>query len=243
MKTITTTIKWRNAAEELPERSCEVVVFKKDSGYLKILPYSAKHGVFNAIDLEPREAAIGHCIAVDYWCHADEIRMALTTFPKEKPLHGKFELARGKKKIKFREEAEKEEAEKNAFAKALKERFADLVSEKSQTGGESVIKMTNEEAIKILKVNAVLSPKATEFCEAVKIAVAAIEKQMPQKPLKRPFDYSELKGKSYYENYDNFLCPSCKKRIISNINGGWVAGRRQKYCDKCGQALDWEGIR
>jgi hypothetical protein len=103
--------------------------------------------------------------------------------------------------------------------------------------------MMNEEAIKILKVNATLSPKATEFCEAVKIAVAAIEKQMPQKPLKRPFDYSELKGKSYYENYDNFLCPSCKKRIISNINGGWVAGRRQKYCDKCGQALDWEGIK
>lgn len=103
--------------------------------------------------------------------------------------------------------------------------------------------MTNEDAIKILKVNAVISPKATEFCEAVKIAVAAIERQMPQKPLKRPFDYSELKGKSYYENYDNFLCPSCKKRIISNINGGWVAGRRQKYCDKCGQALDWEGIK
>lgn len=99
--------------------------------------------------------------------------------------------------------------------------------------------MTNEEAIKILKVNATLSPKATEFCEAVKIAVATIEKQIPKKPLKRPFDCSELKGKSYYENYDNFLCPSCKKRIISNINGGWVAGRRQKYCDKCGQALDW----
>lgn len=220
MKTITTTIKWRNAAEELPERSCEVVVFEKDSGYLKILPYSAKHGVFNAIDLEPREAAIGHCIAVDYWCHADEIRMALTTFPEEKPLHGKFELARGKKKIKFREEAEKEEAEKNAFAKALKERFADLVSEKSQTGGESVIKMTNEEAIKILKVNAVLSPKATEFCEAVKIAVAAIERQIPKKP-------KPISVPAPFETGD-YECPICGNPYIDDT-----------YCSCCGQRLEW----
>lgn len=127
MKTITTKIKWRNAAEELPKESCEVMVFAKDSGYMKILPYSAKHGVFNAIDLEPRETAIGHCIAVDYWCYADEMQPALTTFPEEETLPGKFELARGEKKIQFREEAEKEEAW-NAFEKALKECLAELAS-------------------------------------------------------------------------------------------------------------------
>lgn len=209
MKTITTTIKWHNAAEELPEKSCEVVVFAKDSGYLKILPYSAKHGLFNAIDLEPRETAIGHCIAVDYWCYADEIRMALTTFPEEKPLPGKFELARGKKKIKFREEAEKEEAEKNAFAKALKECLENLASGKSQIGGESVIKMTNEEAIKILKVN-----------EAVKIAVAAIERQIPKKlkPISVPAPFAT----------DDYECPICGNPYIDDA-----------YCSCCGQRLEW----
>lgn len=107
-----------------------------------------------AIDLESRETAIGHCITVDYWCYADEIRMALTTFPEEETLHGKFELARGKKKIKFREEAEKEEAEKNAFAKALKECLENLASGKSQIRGESVIKlrMTPEKVMQVFRI-------------------------------------------------------------------------------------------
>lgn len=109
--------------------------------------------------------------------------------------------------------------------------------------------MTNEEAIKELLADRALygsdivsagdgTPEG-DLMLALDIAVAAVGKQIPQKTLKRPFDYSNSKGKAYYENYDNFLCPSCGKRIISNINGGWVAGRRQKYCDKCGQALDW----
>lgn len=185
MKTITTTIKWHNAAEELPEKSCDVVVWS--SGYCATLNYSARHRLFNVHDSFTETDARRVAIEVQYWCYKEELQDALCPPKKRK--------------------------EKTA--------------------------MTNEDAIKILKVNATLSPKATEFCEAVKIAVAAIERQMPQKPLKRPFDYSELKGKSYYENYDDFLCPSCKKRIISNINGDWVAGRRQKYCDECGQALDW----
>ena len=104
--------------------------------------------------------------------------------------------------------------------------------------------MTNEEAIKKLTTTPVGDGTLdADLILALDIAVAAVEKRIPKKPLKMPFDFSELKGKTYYENYDNFLCPSCKKRIISNINGGWVAGRRQKYCDKCGQALDWEGIK
>lgn len=108
--------------------------------------------------------------------------------------------------------------------------------------------MTNEEAhefLEELQRHLTLYRKmySNELIKANGKAIEALEKQIPKKPVKRPFDCSELKGKSYYENYDNFLCPSCKKRIISNINGGWVAGRRQKYCDKCGQALDWEGIK
>lgn len=220
MKTITTTINWRNAAEELPKESCEVLVWRSSSNSVMLVQYSASHGRFNCCDFCSKELAARVAIAVDYWCYLYEIQMALTTFPEEKPLHGKFELARGKKKIKFREEAEKEEAEKNAFAKALKERFADLVSEKSQTGGESVIKMTNEEAIKILKVNAVLSPKATEFCEAVKIAVAAIERQIPKKP-------KPISVPAPFETGD-YECPICGNPYIDDT-----------YCSCCGQRLEW----
>lgn len=86
--------------------------------------------------------------------------------------------------------------------------------------------MTNEEAIKILKVNAVISPKATEFCEAVKIAVAAIEKQMPQKLLRKLF----------CAKYYSLMCPYCNGPIMGCY--GKVAPR---YCSHCGQALDWKG--
>ena len=225
MKTITTMIKWRNAAEELPEKSCEVVAFAHASGYMKILPYSAKHGVFNAIDLESRETAIGHCITVDYWCYADEMRLALTTFPEEETLHGKFELARGEKKIKFREEAEKEEAKKNAFAKALKERFADLASEKSQTRGESVIKlrMTPEKVMQVFRDSARFYDRedgtlAYFLDDETRAAVIdALYKQIPQ-AMQRAKD----KGLSGY------ICPAC---------GNPYAGNR--YCDRCGQRLEW----
>lgn len=224
MKTITTTIKWHNAAEELPERSCEVVAFAQASGYMKILPYSAKHGLFNALDLEPKETAIGHCIAVDYWCHADEIRMALTTFPEEKPLPVKFEPARGKKKIKFREEAGK-----NAFAKALKERFADLASEKSQTGGESVIKlkMTPQEVMQAFRdsarfmqisyngKNGILAYFLDDETRAA--VIYALHKQIPQ--AMRQVDDAGLRA---------YICPVC---------GNPFAGNR--YCDRCGQRLEW----
>lgn len=217
---IKTKINWRDAKKELPEMSCEVLVWRSSSNSVMLVQYSASHGRFNCCDFCSKELAARVAIAVDYWCYAYEIQMALTTFPEEETLPGKFELARGEKKIQFREEAEKEEAEKNAFAKALKERFADLVSEKSQTGGESVIKMTNEEAIEILKVNAVLSPKATEFCEAVKIAVAAIERQIPKKPkpipVPAPFETSD------YE------CPICGNPYIDDT-----------YCSCCGQRLEW----
>ena len=59
---------------------------------------------------------------------------------------------------------------------------------------------------------------------AMKLAVEALEKQIPKKPL--------------YENtYDDcvvYSCPECKdeKLILSGDN----------YCATCGQALDWSDI-
>lgn len=79
--------------------------------------------------------------------------------------------------------------------------------------------MTNEEAIKILKLNATLAPKATQFCEAVKIAVDAIEKQIPQK------------AHRIEDEFIDYTCPACGNPYIS-----------ENYCGYCGQRLKWEGI-
>ena len=41
------------------------------------------------------------------------------------------------------------------------------------------------------------------------------------------------------EYFDDFLCPFCKNKIISRLDGKWTVGKPKKYCDECGQALDW----
>lgn len=63
-------------------------------------------------------------------------------------------------------------------------------------------------------------------------AIYTLEKQIPKKP------------KSYLVNmkHIDFLCPDCKKKIISKVDGKWVAGKNQKFCDECGKALDWSEL-
>lgn len=229
MKTITTKIKWRNAAEELPEKSCQVVAWIPSSGYCTTLQYSERHRKFNCGDWVDEKLAVRVAINVDYWCYLDEVRLALTTFPEEKPLPGKFEPARGKKKIKFREEAEKEEAEKNAFAKALKERFADLASDKSQTRGESVIKlkMTPREVMQAFRDSARFMQISYNGKDGILAyflddqtragVIYALNKQIPQ-AMRRVDD----------EGLSAYICPMC---------GNPFAGNR--YCDRCGQRLEW----
>lgn len=65
--------------------------------------------------------------------------------------------------------------------------------------------------------------------EEMNIAIEALEKQIPKKT------------KTYLVNmkHIDFLCPNCKKRIVSIVDGEWLAGKNQKFCDECGQALDW----
>lgn len=60
--------------------------------------------------------------------------------------------------------------------------------------------------------------------------IGLIEKQIPKKP---------IIGKANFIDFQDFCCPSCNKKIITKIDGEWIAGRLQKYCDDCGQALDW----
>ena len=88
--------------------------------------------------------------------------------------------------------------------------------------------MTYEEAIKnINALNAVCSQKSlydAEFESALELAILALEKQIPKKPL---------------HMHKNYYCPICKE-------DGWmlwddaIPNDMDEYCGKCGQAIDWE---
>ena len=58
--------------------------------------------------------------------------------------------------------------------------------------------------------------------EAVRMAIDALEKQIPKKPMYIDGDY------------DFPLCPKCRLLVGEN--------EEENYCSVCGQALDWEGI-
>ena len=87
--------------------------------------------------------------------------------------------------------------------------------------------MTYEEAIKnINALNAMRGQKGiydTEFESALELAILALEKQITKKPL---------------HMHKNYYCPICKE-------DGWmlwddaIPNDMDKYCGKCGQAIDW----
>lgn len=91
--------------------------------------------------------------------------------------------------------------------------------------------MTPNMALEII-TNAVQTDKMTvEQDKALSVAQKALEKQGAQKPI--------ILKKYVNITLEDFVCPVCGKRIISKIKGEWISGRLQKYCDNCGQKLDW----
>lgn len=82
--------------------------------------------------------------------------------------------------------------------------------------------MTNEEAIKMLKQwNEDLSPYEKEDIECHNIAISALEKQIPKKPL-------------HWDDCEQFYieCPCCGKRYDSRLG--------YKGCPYCLQAIRLE---
>ena len=86
--------------------------------------------------------------------------------------------------------------------------------------------MKYEEAIKHFKS---LQKRYTKehngrMCEKVNLALEALEKQIPKKPL---------------HMHKNYYCPICKE-------DGWmlwddaIPNDTDKYCGMCGQAIDWK---
>ena len=83
--------------------------------------------------------------------------------------------------------------------------------------------MTESEAIKELQENIDLPFGSNVSKEAAKMAIQALEKQIPKKPIK-----SEKQVIRYVTTY---CCPTCKL----GFTGTGVA----KWCYHCGQKLDW----
>lgn len=88
--------------------------------------------------------------------------------------------------------------------------------------------MTESEAIKICNTISFatsfsnpqgipLNTTKEELTEAMRIAIQALEKQIPKKP-----DFTEDK--------EFALCPCCNGKGLFD---------KQKYCDNCGQKIDW----
>ncbi len=64
-----------------------------------------------------------------------------------------------------------------------------------------------------------------ERCEAYDIAISAIEKQIPKKPIKT----NDETGIRYTDSY---RCPNCGR----SFSGTGIAS----FCYNCGQSLRWE---
>lgn len=81
--------------------------------------------------------------------------------------------------------------------------------------------MTREEAIRIVRFSNVLMYNNPELKEALDMAIADMEKQIPKKPLDIVTEDNE---------FICMICPSCQEIAVEFDD---------KYCRRCGQALDW----
>ena len=87
--------------------------------------------------------------------------------------------------------------------------------------------MTNQKAIKCLKPITEHDVYTSDFQEACKMAIKALEKHIPRKP--------DLEGDGYADwhlVYDTWICPCCEKHYEVDYDD-------YDYCPNCGQAIDW----
>ena len=78
------------------------------------------------------------------------------------------------------------------------------------------------EAINTLKESMVKATRI-ETVECLRTAIDALEKQIPVKPI---------------GVYTDYKCPICSRRVRSG-KGSSSAGKRDNFCQRCGQKLDW----
>lgn len=64
-----------------------------------------------------------------------------------------------------------------------------------------------------------------EVDDAIDLAVNALEKQIPVKPIVKGIVHEYCPPQRY--------CPICERRLKNN--------RHMRFCPRCGQAIDWSG--
>lgn len=89
--------------------------------------------------------------------------------------------------------------------------------------------MTESEASTILKTEIVHHPECSIFAEALGLAIQALEKQIPKKPIM----------KQYFEDLEEeyLCCPTCGEILTDRI----PADNKTFYfhCMNCGQKFNW----
>lgn len=85
--------------------------------------------------------------------------------------------------------------------------------------------MTNEQAIAHFKEQ--LEIFGGEHHEAMKVAIEALEKQIPKKPIKQKMKIKDCIDQIRF--FEKTVCPSCGK----GMHCDW------KFCFECGQDIDW----
>ena len=65
----------------------------------------------------------------------------------------------------------------------------------------------------------------TVFNDSLSMAIKAIDKQIPQKPLEVVYPWA--------------MCPSCSGSVSLENVQEYLHNQETSYCEHCGQALDW----
>ena len=99
--------------------------------------------------------------------------------------------------------------------------------------------MTNQEAIRRIKdymdIHRMYEPKGTKISEALEMAISALGKQIPKKPIRID------KNKEFDGNWKK-VCPLCGRILIERITTPEesfpVYHNYTCHC-LCGQAIDW----
>lgn len=96
-----------------------------------------------------------------------------------------------------------------------------LTNQEALTDQEALIELNR------LKTVTTVPPDPKRQDQAIRMAMDALRKQVPRKP--------EAEGEN---EQDDYFCPSCNT-LLCTIGDSVYWGMKPKYCDECGQALDW----
>lgn len=122
--------------------------------------------------------------------------------------------------------------------------------------------MTKEEAINILETNAInatgvlggLPQTAAEKSslnqqiEAFDMAITALEKQIPKKPILKDgkslihYNKGDEPHELKLEKWQDWVCPECGWFVGQRYNASQSRHhdqRKSNFCNECGQAIDW----